>query len=63
MTLTDQITQQLDEIKEAGLYKSERTLSSPQSNHISVPDSGEVINLCANNYPVSYTHLTLPTKA
>ena len=50
MTLTDQITQQLDEIKEAGLYKSERTLSSPQSNHISVPDSGEVINLCANNY-------------
>lgn len=50
MSLTTQITEQLAEIKEAGLYKSERTITSPQSNHISVPDSGEVINLCANNY-------------
>lgn len=50
MSLTQQITAELSELEEAGLYKSERTITSPQSNHISVPDAGEVINLCANNY-------------
>ena len=50
MSLTTQITEQLAEIESEGLYKSERTLTTPQSNHISVPDAGEVINLCANNY-------------
>ena len=50
MSLNTQITEQLSEIKSAGLYKSERTITSPQSNLISVPDAGEVINLCANNY-------------
>ena len=50
MSLNTQITEQLSEIKSAGLYKSERTITSPQSNLISVPDAGEGINLCANNY-------------
>jgi glycine C-acetyltransferase len=39
----------LKEIEEAGLYKSERILRSPQGARIAVP-SGEVLNFCANNY-------------
>lgn len=50
MSLASQLTATLAEIQEAGLYKSERTITTPQSNHIAVPDAGEVINLCANNY-------------
>ena len=40
---------ELDSIREAGTYKAERVISSPQSAAISVPQ-GEVINFCANNY-------------
>jgi glycine C-acetyltransferase len=39
----------LSEIEEAGLYKSERILRSPQGARIAVA-SGEVLNFCANNY-------------
>lgn len=41
---------QLDELKEAGLYKEERVLTSPQKADIKVQGGQEVINLCANNY-------------
>ena len=41
---------ELKEIKEAGLWKSERVLTSDQKNDISLEDSSEVINMCANNY-------------
>ena len=40
----------LKEIRENGLYKDERVLTSPQSATISVADGREVINFCANNY-------------
>ena len=40
---------ELDAIQEAGTYKEERVISSPQSAAINVPQ-GEVINFCANNY-------------
>jgi len=40
---------ELDAIREAGTYKEERVISSPQSAAIKVPQ-GEVINFCANNY-------------
>ncbi|MGH7135322.1 MAG: glycine C-acetyltransferase [Pirellulales bacterium] len=43
------LSQQLDEIRAAGLYKGERRLTSPQHAHIGVA-RGEVLNLCANNY-------------
>lgn len=36
-------------IREAGLYKEERTITSPQSSHITVGNK-EVLNFCANNY-------------
>ncbi|NND70016.1 MAG: glycine C-acetyltransferase [Rhodothermales bacterium] len=40
----------LDEIKEAGLYKEERIITSQQAAEISVSSGAEVINFCANNY-------------
>ena len=40
----------LEEIKEAGLYKDERVITSPQSAHITLPNGDQVINFCANNY-------------
>jgi glycine C-acetyltransferase len=41
---------QVREIREAGLYKSERILVGPQNPHVSLPDKRSVLNLCANNY-------------
>ena len=41
--------EELDAIHEAGTYKQERVISSPQSAAIAVPQ-GEVLNFCANNY-------------
>ncbi len=40
---------QLEEIREAGLYKEERVITSSQSAHIEVKGKG-VLNFCANNY-------------
>ena len=40
---------ELKDIREAGLYKSERVIESPQDAHIDVA-GGEVLNMCANNY-------------
>jgi len=40
----------LQEIKDAGLYKDERVITSPQSAHITLPNGDIVINFCANNY-------------
>ncbi len=44
------IVQELDEIKEAGLYKKERIIISPQGAHIKTQDGRSAINFCANNY-------------
>ena len=41
---------QLSEIREAGLFKGERIITSSQQSHINVADGSEVINMCANNY-------------
>ncbi len=40
---------ELESIRDAGTFKHERVISSPQSASIEVPQ-GEVINFCANNY-------------
>ena len=40
----------LNEIKEAGLYKNERVIITPQSSAIQVEGGKDVINFCANNY-------------
>ncbi len=48
--LLTQLASQLEELKENGLYKEERIITSPQSSHITVSGGKEVLNFCANNY-------------
>ncbi|TMF53226.1 MAG: aminotransferase class I/II-fold pyridoxal phosphate-dependent enzyme, partial [Chloroflexi bacterium] len=43
------LTQQLQEMRDAGLEKPERVIGSPQGATVAVMDK-EVLNLCANNY-------------
>tara|TARA_B110000438_G_scaffold76952_1_gene77172 strand:- start:20058 stop:21248 length:1191 start_codon:yes stop_codon:yes gene_type:complete len=40
----------LSQIKKEGLYKSERTIVTPQGVNIATAQSGDVLNFCANNY-------------
>lgn len=47
--LRSELSATLDEIREAGLYKSERQLTSAQSAHTTTA-AGPVLNFCANNY-------------
>lgn len=44
------IAGQLDEIRQQGLYKAERTITTPQDVHVRVEDGDTVLNMCANNY-------------
>jgi len=44
------LTEQIDALKKAGLYKQERVLTSPQQPQIEISDGRHVLNLCANNY-------------
>jgi glycine C-acetyltransferase len=46
----EHLTKELADIKEAGLYKSERIIVSPQGAEIKVNTGQEVLNFCANNY-------------
>ena len=41
---------ELAAIKEAGLYKNERNIASPQSAEITLEDGSKALNFCANNY-------------
>mgnify|MGYP000110705553 CR=1 FL=1 len=45
----EQLAQTLREIEEAGLYKRERQITTPQSAHIGT-SRGDALNFCANNY-------------
>jgi len=49
-TLKPVLEQELAAIEEAGLYKRERIITSPQGADITVQGGKEVINFCANNY-------------
>lgn len=52
-SVRDDLRATLDEITEAGLYKPERVIGTPQSASVSVTAGGapgEVLNFCANNY-------------
>ncbi len=48
--LKQQLQKQLDELREAGLYKKERIITTPQGAVIKTSEGREVINFCANNY-------------
>ncbi|MCI8442585.1 MAG: glycine C-acetyltransferase [Provencibacterium sp.] len=42
--------QTLQEIRDAGIYKNERVITTPQGNRIDTTAAKNVINMCANNY-------------
>ncbi|NZA27626.1 glycine C-acetyltransferase [Luteimonas sp. SJ-92] len=50
MPLTRRYNEALDEIREQGLFKSERIITSPQSAEIELEGGRRVLNFCANNY-------------
>lgn len=45
-----QIAGELNAIREAGLFKRERIITSPQGAEIHTREGGDVLNFCANNY-------------
>ena len=45
-----QLSATLAAIRDQGLHKDERVLTTPQRAHIGVASGGQVINMCANNY-------------
>lgn len=53
-SIKDQLQTELDDIRTAGLFKTERSINSPQSSHITAGQIGQpgatVLNFCANNY-------------
>lgn len=50
MDVFERLNHDLQQIREDGLYKSERVISTPQRVEIMVNDGAEVLNFCANNY-------------
>jgi glycine C-acetyltransferase len=50
MVSLNRLTETLEEIRAAGLYKTERVITSPQNVEIKVQSGEEVLNFCANNY-------------
>ena len=49
-TIRERLTAELDDIRQQGLYKDERVITSPQSAEITLADGRKVLNFCANNY-------------
>ncbi|MFH0965544.1 MAG: glycine C-acetyltransferase [Planctomycetota bacterium] len=49
-SMKDHLQAEIRSIRDAGLYKSERVLATPQSPHVSVSGGRQVLNFCANNY-------------
>ncbi len=48
--IKNHLNDQLNSIRDSGLYKSERVITSPQDAKIRVAGGSEVLNMCANNY-------------
>lgn len=57
------LSQDTQELKDNGLFKAERIITSPQDASIKVGEGTEVINLCANNYLGLANHPTLVEAA
>jgi glycine C-acetyltransferase len=49
-SIKEHLQKELAEIKDAGLYKKERIITSPQDAVITLDDGSEVLNFCSNNY-------------
>ncbi|MEC8030692.1 MAG: glycine C-acetyltransferase [Bacteroidota bacterium] len=44
------LEEELESVKEAGLFKKERVITSPQGAQVHVENTDEVVIMCANNY-------------
>ena len=55
----DHLSRDLDGLRRAGLYKTERVITSKQAGTVTLETGKEVINLCANNYLGLSDHPTL----
>jgi len=49
-TLREDLTGRLAETREAGTYKTELVMTTPQGAHVTVTGRGDLLNMCANNY-------------
>ena len=49
-TIQDRLSKEIQEIKDSGLYKNERIITSPQAADITLANGSKVLNFCANNY-------------
>ncbi|MBS9522698.1 glycine C-acetyltransferase [Litoribacter ruber] len=49
-TLKPKLEKEIQDIKDAGLYKTERIITSPQAAEITIEGGQKVLNFCANNY-------------
>ena len=49
-TALEMITQELDAIREAGTWREERIITTPQKSRINTTKTTGVVNMCANNY-------------
>ena len=63
MSLTARYAEELDSIRDQGLFKSERIITSPQSAEITLADGSTVLNFCANNYLGLADHPAMITAA
>jgi glycine C-acetyltransferase len=61
--IKNHLQQELKSIEEAGLYKRERVIVSPQDATIKLTDGKEVLNFCANNYLGLSSHPALVKAA
>jgi len=57
------IQAQIDQVKEDGLYKAERIITTAQQANIAVSSGEQVLNFCANNYLGLANHPALITAA
>jgi glycine C-acetyltransferase len=50
VSMKEHLGRQLESIRDEGLFKTERVITTPQDARIAVSDGSTVLNLCANNY-------------
>jgi glycine C-acetyltransferase len=61
--IKEHLQQELKAIEDAGLYKNERIIISPQDAEIRLADGKQVLNFCANNYLGLSSHPALMAAA
>ena len=61
--IKEHLQNELKRIEEAGLFKNERIIVTPQSAKIKIETGQEVLNFCANNYLGLSDHPRLITAA